>query len=86
MRFAGNSLIYSYKGLDDVVAFIFLRGDAYQAVAIHPAEHQRQGLRCKLDSDIHFSYYFDNRLSSSHYICSKMSDFIVRCMVGWAGF
>ena len=61
--------------------------NAYRAVNIHPACRERQGLSWDFgDGPV---YMQDNRLcmglSSSPFVFSKLSDFIVRCMVreGW---
>ena len=57
--------------------------NAYRAVNIHPACRERQGLSWDFGEGI--VYMQDNRLcmglSSSPFVFSKLSDFIVRCMV-----
>ena len=61
--------------------------DAYRAVNIHPVCRERQGLSWDIGQGI--VHLRDNRLcmglSSSPFVFSKISDFVVRCMVrvGW---
>lgn len=82
---------FSYSSVDDV-AELMQRGDylatvdirdAYRAVSIHPRDRDRQGIFWDFGDDPVFLR--DNRLcmglSSSPYVFSKLSDFIVRCAV-----
>lgn len=82
---------FSYNSLEAVTT-ILREGDymatvdisnAYRAVNIHPSCRIRQGLAWDFGEGI--VYMQDNRLcmglSSSPYVFSKISDFIVRCLV-----
>ena len=66
----------------DVMATVDIK-NAYRAVSIHPVCRERQGLAWDFGEGPIFLR--DNRLcmglSSSPYVFSKISDFIVRCMV-----
>ena len=66
----------------DFLAAIDIK-DAYRAVQIHPGDRDRQGLKWRFKGDGEFTYMVDNRLcmglSSSPFIFSRISDFIVRC-------
>ena len=82
---------FKYKGVDDVVEMLqrddFLSSidikDAYRAVHIHPGDRTKQGLKWKFKGERVFTYMVDNRLcmglSSSPFIFSCISDFVVRC-------
>lgn len=83
---------FAYKSLDDVTDNM-LQGefmsvvdisDAYRAVNIHPSSACRQGLSWQFAKGV-TTHLRDNRLcmglSSSPFVFSKLSDFIVRCMV-----
>ena len=82
---------FSYNSIDDVVENMSVNdyistvdvADAYRAVSIHPTDRRKQGLRWNFGQGD--KYLCDNRLcmglSSSPYIFSKVSDFIVRCTV-----
>ena len=82
---------FSYKSLGNVTDML-QKGDyigtldikdAYRAVNIHPSDRQFQGLRCNMGLN-NYKIFEDNRLcmglSSSPYIFSKISDFVVRCL------
>ena len=82
---------FSYNSVENVTA-ILQEGDfmatidisnAYRAVNIHPACRERQGLSWDFGNGV--VHMRDNRLcmglSSSPFVFSKISDFIVRCMV-----
>ena len=83
---------FSYKSVDEVVE-LMEQGDymstidikdAYRAVSIHPRDRERQGLHWIFRGK-ECTYMKDNRLcmglSSSPYVFSKISDFIVRCAI-----
>lgn len=82
---------FCYRGVDDVVdnlrATDFLASidikDAYRAVQIHPGDRDRQGLKWQFEGEGFVTYMVDNRLcmglSSSPFIFSRISDFVVRC-------
>ena len=84
------SVKFSYNSVDDVVEFMEQGDymstidikDAYRAVSIHPRDRERQGLHWVFQGR-DCTYMRDNRLcmglSSSPYVFSKISDFIVRC-------
>lgn len=89
------SVKFNYHSVDDV-ADAMERGDflatvdikdAYRAVSINPRDRERQGLHWDFDPDSSSgcTYMKDNRLcmgiSSSPYVFSKISDFIVRCAI-----
>ena len=89
------SVKFRYKSVDNV-AELMERGDylstvdikdAYRAIAIHPRDRDRQGLHWDFDplDPSACTYMKDNRLcmglSSSPYVFSKISDFVVRCAV-----
>lgn len=82
---------FKYRGVDDVIeslastdylASIDIK-DAYRAVHIDPRDRCRQGLKWAFKGDDVATYMVDNRLcmglSSSPYIFSRVSDFVVRC-------
>lgn len=82
---------FSYNSVESVTA-VLREGDymatvdisnAYRAISIYPACRERQGLAWDFGSGTVFLR--DNRLcmglSSSPYVFSKFSDFVVRCMV-----
>ena len=83
---------FRYKGLNDVVenlekgdmlASIDIK-DTHRAVHIHPSHWERQGLKWVFMGEDTPTYLLDTRLcmglSSSPYIFSCISDFIVRCV------
>ena len=83
-KFSYNSVETVTKHLQegDYMATVDI-SNAYRAVNIHPACRERQGLSWDFGDGI--VNLRDNRLcmglSSSPYVFSKLSDFIVRCMV-----
>ena len=83
---------FSYKSVDhvaqamekgDYMATLDIK-DAYRAVSIHPRDRERQGLHWAFNQGC-CTYMEDNRLcmglSSSPYVFSKLSDFVVRCAI-----
>ena len=91
---ASVSCKFSYNGVEDVVDVIEIGDhlasidikDAYRAVPIHPVDRSKQGIKWEFSGDDgRVTYMVDNRLcmglSSSPYIFSKLSDFVVRCAV-----
>lgn len=83
---------FAYKSVDNVTEEL-VQGDhmsvvdvsdAYRAVSIHPDSSKRQGLSWQFGEGS-VTFLRDNRLcmglSSSPFVFSKLSDFIVRCMV-----
>ena len=64
----------------DFIAIIDIK-DAYRAIFIHPSDRPRQGILWDFGDGPQF--YLDNHLSmglsSSPYIFSKISDFVIRC-------
>ena len=82
---------FSYLGVDDVVEMLEVGDwlaaidikDAYRAVAIHPEDRDRQGISWLFKGEAGETFFVDNRLcmglSSSPYVFSKLSDFVVRC-------
>ena len=88
---AGCRANFSYNSVESVTE-IMQRGDylatvdisnAYRAINTHPMSREKQGLAWDFGSGL--VYLRDNRLcmglSSSPYVFSKISDFVVRCMV-----
>ena len=89
------SVKFSYNSVDDVAEAMtqgdFLATtdikDAYRAICIHPRDRGRQGLHWDFppEKGDGCTYMEDNRLcmglSSSPYVFSKVSDFVVRCAV-----
>ena len=86
---------FSYNSVNTVIGYL-QRGDftctvdisnAYRAVSIHPLSRERQGLSWDFGSGP--VYLRDNRLcmglSSSPYVFTKLSNFVVRCLcrAGW---
>lgn len=83
---------FAYKSVDDVAdnltwgeyMSVVDIADAYRAVSIHPASASRQGLTWQFEEGV-TTFIRDNRLcmglSASPYVFSKISDFVVRCMV-----
>ena len=82
---------FHYKGVDDVVS-LMNRYDylgvvdimnAYRVVSIATEDRSKQGLKWKFSGEEEFTYFEDNRLcmglSSSPYVFTKISEFIVRC-------
>lgn len=88
---AGVAPKFKYLGIDDVVDLLerndYLASidikDAYRAVQIHPDHRTLQGLRWLFNGNTSETYLMDGRLcmglSSSPYIFTRLSNFIVRC-------
>ena len=83
-KFSYNSvdMVAGMLQKDDVLATVDI-SNAYRAVNIHPDSRERQGLAWDFGEGTVFMR--DNRLcmglSSSPYVFSKISDFVVRCLV-----
>ena len=83
-KFCYNSvdMVTGLMQKNDVLATVDI-SNAYRAVNIHPDSRDRQGLAWDFGDGIIFMR--DNRLcmglSSSPYVFSKISDFVVRCLV-----
>lgn len=83
-KFTYNSVESVTNGLQsgDYMATIDIK-DAYRSISIHPRCREKQGLVWDFGDGI--TYLRDNRLcmglSSSPYVFSKISDFVVRCLV-----
>ena len=82
---------FKYQSVDNVIEEVeqgdFMASidikDAYRAVHIHPGDRSRQGLKWVFGDEQSTTYMVDNRLcmglSSSPYIFTRISNFIVRC-------
>ena len=83
-KFSYNSVetVAQLLQVGDYMATIDI-SNAYRAINIHPACRERQGLSWDFGKGV--VYMQDNRLcmglSSSPFVFSKVSDFIVRCMI-----
>ena len=82
---------FRYLGLDNVVTELAVGDylasvdikDAYCAFSIHPEDRQRTGIKWAFSAEEKESYMVDTHLcmgqSSSPFVFSKISDFVVRC-------
>ena len=89
---ASKTVKFAYKSIDDVsnnmlegdFMLVVDISDTYRAVNIHPSSACHQGLSWQFDKSV-TTFLRDNRLcmelSSSPFVFSNLSDFIVRCMV-----